>query len=238
MVSSTKTSRGPENAAIPHSGTAQVWIDFDGTITERDVVDALIERFAVDESWKDIEGQWSRGEIGSFECLQRQFALLRISRAELEQFLRTIPLDPGWPMLRGLLERNDVPFGILSDGVEAFIRTILGQEGQDIPVRSNAIRHSGNKLLLLCPHFDGMCESRAAHCKCASADALRMEERWTIYIGDGRSDLCAARKAHVVFAKSVLARELSREDVAYYKFENLADIAAILGRAWTARGVL
>ena len=235
---SMKFSKTTEKATIPRALNAQVWIDFDGTITQKDVLDSLICDYAVNESWKEIEGEWSRGEIGSYECLRRQFSLLRISEAELEQFLQTIPVDPGWPILKALLEDNEVPFGILSDGVETFIQTILGQEREDVPVRSNAIHHSGNTLALLCPHFDEMCKSRAAHCKCASADALRVEERRSIYIGDGRSDLCAARKADVIFAKSVLATELSREGIRYFGFQNLGDVAAILDRAWTSSSAL
>jgi len=234
MPTSTKLCKRPEKVVIPRAESAQVWIDFDGTITQKDVLDALIDRFAVDESWKEIEQEWNRGEIGSYECLRRQFSLLRISQGELEQFLQTIPVDPGWPMLKGLLENNEVPFGILSDGVETFIQSILRLEGEEIAVRSNAIRHDGNKIALLCPHFVVTCMSRAAHCKCASANALRVEDRWTIYIGDGRSDLCAARKADVVFAKSVLARELSREGVRYFGFQNLSDVATTLARAWTS----
>src|SRR5438270_5490076 len=95
---------------LPPPADTQVWIDFDGTITQKDVLDELIRRYAVDDSWQLVEQQWQEGLIGSQECLSRQFAVVRVSDAELERFLDTIPLDDGiFPMLR-LLDRFGVPY--------------------------------------------------------------------------------------------------------------------------------
>ena len=70
------------------------------------------------------------------------------------------------------------------------------------------------------------------HCKCGSAEALHRPGRKTIYIGDGRSDLCAARKADVVFAKRALARCLTAEGRAFLPFDTLADVRGALAAAW------
>lgn len=213
---------------------AQVWIDFDGTITERDVLDELIKKFAVDLSWHEVERLWSTGKIGSYECLRREFDLIRIGEAELEKFLRTIPVDGGVWGLFEMLEGSGVPFAILSDGIESFIRKILSREKPiTATIRSNRVEQAGNRLSLVCPHRVEACESRAAHCKCASAKALQTESRVSIYIGDGRSDLCPARKAEVVFAKGALARLLTAEGKPFIAFETLADVTAVLKGAMT-----
>ena len=219
---------------LPAAEKAQVWIDFDGTITRCDVLDELIQRYSVDESWKQVEQEWQAGRIGSFECLTREFALLRITAGELDRFLDSIPIDSGAGELLELLRRCEVPYAVLSDGVDLFIGRILKRLGiSDAIVRSNTIVHNGNKLRLCCPHRQPECEAAAAHCKCTSAEALLRPGRTTIYIGDGRSDLCPARKAGVVFAKGTLARCLSGEGIAFRAFESLSDVAAALRERWS-----
>ena len=225
----------PRPAHLPLSPSeTQVWIDFDGTITRSDVLDELIAAFAIDDGWKQVEARWQAGEIGSYECLRDEFAALRVDAPTLERFLETIPVDPGAAALFSMLRTRGVPFTILSDGVESFIRIILERIGAGlVKTRSNRIAHDGDRVTLLCPHRHPACDSHAAHCKCRSAELLGDFNRASIYIGDGRSDICPARKADVVFAKGVLARILKSEGRPYYPFDTLHDVAAVLNQAWS-----
>jgi 2,3-diketo-5-methylthio-1-phosphopentane phosphatase len=223
----------PLAARLPQPQDAQVWLDFDGTISQKDVLDELISRYAVNDSWKLIEERWQAGLIGSFECLSGEFALLRVGQPELERFLDDIPVDPGFLGLLQLLQERAVPVAILSDGIDWFIQRILGRLGvSGITIRSNTLKRRGTRLQLACPHVDAACESAAAHCKCASANQLLQPGRKTIYVGDGRSDLCPSRKAGTVFAKAALARSLEREGVGFIPFATLHDVAATLRAAW------
>lgn len=222
---------------IPRADSAQVVLDFDGTITCRDVLDDLIQRYAANDSWKQIELQWQGGQIGSRECLSREFALLRISRADLERFLDTVDIDPGMATLLGVLRAHHVPVAILSDGIDFFINRILKQHGIcGIPVRANTLRLENGQWTLACPWANQACTSGAAHCKCASLEEISEPGRQIIYVGDGRSDLCPARTADVVFAKHVLARSLQSEGVPFLPYAGLDEIAAVLAGAWRASG--
>ncbi|MGA2500373.1 MAG: MtnX-like HAD-IB family phosphatase [Tepidisphaeraceae bacterium] len=219
---------------IPPADRAQVFIDFDGTITQVDVIDDLIRRYAVDDSWKTVEEQWQRGEIGSRECLSREFDVIRVSPADLSAFLAEVPLDPGARELFSLLREHRVPVSVLSDGVDLFINHILDSAGLgSVIVRSNAIERHGDRLRLVCPHHVPSCPVGAAHCKCASAQLLQEQGRRSIYIGDGRSDLCAARKAGCVFAKGALAASLKNCGTPCTSFSSLTDVRAILDNAWS-----
>lgn len=219
---------------VPQSHIAQVWIDFDGTITACDVLDELIEQFSVDQSWMRLESEWAAGRIGSFECLTGEFDQVRITGDGLRRFLESIPIDPGAGELLRLLERFSVPYAILSDGVDQFIRNILLRLGiTGAIVRSNSVSHVGEHLKLECPHRRGDCDVAAAHCKCASARSLLKTGRKSVYIGDGRSDLCPARKADLVFAKGSLAGHLRDERRPFIPFESLFDVAAVLAARWS-----
>jgi 2,3-diketo-5-methylthio-1-phosphopentane phosphatase len=162
-------------------------------------------------------------------------ALVEVSDEQLTAFLDSIGVDRGAVELVQLLERHEVPATVLSDGIDLFIRHILGRHGLGrLPIRSNTIVRRGKGMELRCPFNNSQCPSAAAHCKCGSAEALRQPQRQTIYIGDGRSDLCAARRADFVFAKGALAQLLAGEGIAFIRFETLADIERLLSSVWEA----
>jgi 2,3-diketo-5-methylthio-1-phosphopentane phosphatase len=222
------------SAPVPPSGYAQVWIDFDGTITRRDVLDDLIQRYAVSDAWKLIEERWQAGIIGSRDCLREEFDLIRITQPELAKFLAGVEVDPGLSRLLGTLKRHRVPVAVLSDGIDFFIRSVLTRHGVgEITIRSNTLVHEADRLSLRCPHASEACTSAAAHCKCSSAKQLLQAGRKTIYIGDGRSDLCPSRKSDAVFAKGALAAALTREKIPFTGFSTLNDVADTLEAAWS-----
>ena len=228
------TLRPADCQEIAAAARCQAWVDFDGTITAVDVLDELIRRHAVDDSWRAVEADWQAGRIGSRECLSRQLDTVRATDAELVALLADVGLDPGVGRLFALLDRAGVPAAVLSDGVDRFIAALLGRAGLGhLPVRSNGIARRGSAMDLLCPFGSADCRSAAAHCKCASAAALAVPGRDRhLYIGDGRSDLCPARRADVVFAKGVLATALAAEGIAFVRFDTLDDVATTLARAW------
>ncbi len=138
--------------AIPLSHSAEVWIDFDGTLTTCDVVDSLVRRFSVNDSWRRIEADWEAGRIGSRACLAGQFALIRITDDELDGFLDAVSLDPGAADLLALLDRHGVPATVVSDGIDWFISRVFAAHGLRPPaVRSNSAVRDGLSLRLTCP---------------------------------------------------------------------------------------
>jgi 2,3-diketo-5-methylthio-1-phosphopentane phosphatase len=222
------------SARTPSAESAEVWLDFDGTLTNQDVVDSLVRGFSATDEWREIEDAWQAGRIGSRACLVGQFALVRIGDKQLDSFLRSVSLDPGTPRLLDLLEQHGVPATIVSDGIDWFIDRILRAHGLRPPrIRSNTLVRDGNSWRLGCPHSSLSCAVAAAHCKCASMEQLGSAERRRIYVGDGRSDLCAARKAHLRFAKGTLAALLDGEALEYIPFSTLHDVCAVLDAAWS-----
>ncbi|HWB54029.1 MAG TPA: MtnX-like HAD-IB family phosphatase [Tepidisphaeraceae bacterium] len=223
--------------SLPSIENSQVFIDFDGTLTTNDVIDQLIYRFSINDSWKEIEKLWVLQEIGSRQCLSDELALVRIDDEQLEVFLNSIQLDAGAGALLKLFKRHDIPVTVLSDGIDYFIKRILERHGiGGLSIRCNKMVRKGEKIGLEFPYQQADCQASAAHCKCASACVLGVTGRKSIYIGDGRSDLCAARKAEVVFAKGELAKCLTKEGRSFYPFATLGDICEVLTAAWAVGG--
>src|SRR5205814_5810836 len=104
--------------------TPVVFLDFDGTITRRDVVDVILETYA-DERWLEIEKQWRSGRIGSRDCLRAQMALVHTTQKRLDRLIDSIQVDEGFKLLLEVCVRHEIATHIISDGFDYCIRRIL-----------------------------------------------------------------------------------------------------------------
>jgi 2,3-diketo-5-methylthio-1-phosphopentane phosphatase len=187
---------------FPEIMECQIWIDFDGTITKKDTLDELILKYSIDDSWKLIEKRWQAGLIGSRQCIEEEFALLRIPKAELYKSIENIEIDAGIFKLLNIIKTYSIPITIVSDGVDLFINQVLNNNGiHGIAIRSNSIEYNEPYLKLICPYNNINCVVGSAHCKCLSMNSLKTPDKKSVYIGDGLSDLRAAKHADSIFAK-------------------------------------
>lgn len=215
--------------------TPMLFLDFDGTISSRDAVDLILEKFA-DERWIGVEEDWRAGRIGSRECLARQMTLVQAAPRALNQLLATIELDAGLGALLDACARADVPVSIISDGFDYCIRRIL-QAGEPRAVKllrgarvcASHLVHAGKgRWRAEFPFFREACAHGCATCKPAVMEMLNPRGAATIFVGDGLSDAYAAREVDLVFAKKSLARICREQAIDFVPYESLADVAARL----------
>lgn len=206
----------------------RVVCDFDGTVTRVDTADAIFEQFAAPE-WREIEGLWEAGEIGSAECMRRQVELLDVSLDELHQALDSIEIDPTFAAFQTFCHAEGIDLIVVSDGVDYFIRRILQRIGlARLPIRANRfIQRGPRRFSLAHPHRVQDCASGAGTCKCARA-AEEGVFRKTVLIGDGRSDFCVAHEVDIVFAKKSLLRYTRENNLPAFEYVSFADVQATL----------
>lgn len=205
-----------------------IFVDFDGTVTNVDSTDLLLEQFA-DPSWREIEEAWVAGAIGSRECIARQIHLLRITPDGLADFAANVRTDPHFPDFVALCRRLSVPVTILSDGLDAVIRPVLARLDLDIPFIANRMKHvAADRWTLEYPNARGDCTSLAGTCKCAVMHGGKTARRFLI--GDGRSDYCAAAEADFVLAKGGLLQFCVTRDLPHVPFRNFQDATALVGK--------
>lgn len=206
-----------------------VFSDFDGTITRLDVTDVILEQYA-HPSWRDVEEQWLRGNIGSRECFERQAALVNVSVKQLNALIDSIPLDPGFPVFFHFLKAQQLPFYILSDSFDYVIRRVLKRVGANGQLRngrhlfSTGLRLESGRLQAIFPHGDHGCNHGCATCKPAIMRRVRKKGQPVIFIGDGLSDRFAVEAADVVFAKHDLLAYCRKHRVACSPFETFGDV--------------
>lgn len=210
-----------------------LFLDFDGTITERDATDLLLEKFA-DQRWLEIEADWQAGRIGSRECLREQMALVRARPDEVDHQLDSIRVDHGFIRLLETCVELRVPLHIVSDGFDYCIRRILSQAGFQ-RTRGLALEHIFSSRLMFDDGrwrvdfpFSETCAHGCATCKPGLMRRVNKSAARTIFVGDGLSDRYAAAEANLVFAKAELARYCQSANLPYVFYEDLGRVAIYL----------
>jgi 2,3-diketo-5-methylthio-1-phosphopentane phosphatase len=201
-----------------------VFVDYDGTITDRDTLDVLVQRAAGDAAWGAIETKLKRGELSLRETLAQQAALVRCSLDEADAHLRaTVAFDPSFGGFVAACAARGIPVHIVSSGVAPLIRRRL---------EHNGLGHLTLVANDVDPHPEGW-RLRFRDDACANGTdkhalvrAAQAGGQTVVYIGDGISDYDAAKAADHRFVKSgrSLHRHLSELGVSFVAFERFAEI--------------
>jgi len=204
-----------------------VSIDFDGTIVEHDITDAVIQEFAR-PGWEIAERLWEEGGIGSRECLTMQMALVDCSLHPIYSFIDQFSIDPFFPAFLSDLQAAGIAHAVISDGFRVFVERLLKNAGINVlpPIIANDLVESDFGLKAVFPHAGRHCASGV--CKCTAAYRL-CGERQVILIGDGRSDFCLAEKADYIFSKGRLSAFCNERGLPHVEFQRFNDISALLG---------
>lgn len=219
-----------------------IFSDFDGTITQADVTDRILEELA-DPSWREIEAAWVGGRMGSRECLERQMALVNASARQLNTLIDAIPIDPGFPRFYRFTEEQGIPFYILSDGFDYVIRRVLRRAGVNGELRNgrhlftSSMRVEGRRLKVDFPHNREICEHGCATCKAAIIRRIGREYDPVIFIGDGLSDRFAVEESDVVFAKSQLLAYCRKKGIGCLAFQSFTEVQATLASGERSGGL-
>ena len=204
-----------------------VVIDFDGTVTDIDVVDGLLVQFARTRDWIRYENDWTNGKISSDFCLAKQLGEVRVGQTELIDYLKTITIDPGFLPLVKYLREKHIPVVVLSDGFDLFIREIFRiNQIKDVPFRSNVLDHEGQRLIPTFPYKDDSCR-RCANCKRRTLLKYRSKVKHFVFIGDGLSDGCVIGAADTIFAKRGLADLCQKAHAPFQSYQTLTDVLKI-----------
>ncbi|MEG6615054.1 MtnX-like HAD-IB family phosphatase [Peptococcaceae bacterium 1198_IL3148] len=200
-------------------------LDFDGTITKKDVVATMVTKFCRD-GWQDLNDRWEQGQLSTEDCANQTFALLDATLEEIYQLLDTIELDEYFPSFVQFCKDNNYPIYILSDGYQQLINYILQRHGlEDLTVYANKlVITADNHFSIGCQHSNPQCK-KCGTCKKQLLHQLSANQT-VVYVGDGYSDMCVCQQADILFAKdSLLAycRQNYIPAICYTSFKQIID---------------
>ncbi len=203
-----------------------VVIDFDGTLTTRDIGDSLVKRFAL-PGWEDAMPRFRSGELGIRELWEREISHLPVERlAEMTQYALSVATPrQGLRELLGYAAKNGVVVEIASNGMDFYVDAILEDIGlSDLPRAAIRLAQGPDGK----PGFafaEGVRECpRTGLCKCDRVWRQRREGRSVIYVGDGISDLCVADQSDLVMARGSLAAHCKELGIRYRLFDDFYDV--------------
>jgi 2,3-diketo-5-methylthio-1-phosphopentane phosphatase len=185
-----------------------------------------------------LDEQIKTGERSFREVSEEMWGSLNVPFEDgFEVMESTLEIDPDFQAFHQFCISNKIPFNVISAGLKPILRkvldTFLGEEESshiEIVANDAVIKEDGSEWKPVWRH-----DTELGHDKALSIneyrDAAKLESEdgtipLIVFIGDGVSDLPAAREADVLFARRGLRLEeyCIEHKIAYIAFDTFADI--------------
>lgn len=216
-----------------------LYLDFDGTIFMQDTGHILFNNFGCGpDRRKVLDEQIHSGERSFRDVSEEMWASLDVPFDDgFEVMKEALEMDRGFQAFHQFCISNDIPFNVISAGLKPILRRVLDhflgeQQSKHIDIVANdaVISADGSEWKPVWLH-----DTELGHDKAKSIndfkEAARLESEdgqlpLVVFIGDGVSDLPAAREADVLFARRGLRLEeyCIENQLPYIPFDSFADI--------------
>jgi 2-hydroxy-3-keto-5-methylthiopentenyl-1-phosphate phosphatase len=191
-------------------------LDWDGTVTERDTLVAVILRFGDRTVFDRVDGEIGKS-MTQHEVIALEVETLAATLDEMTEYLLdTVCVRPGF---REIAERYRPT--IVSAGFHELIEPLLAREGIDLEVRANRLERTATGWRAL---FSDTRPCAVCGEACKRAAVLDGGAPVT-FVGDGVSDCCAALGADRVFARDWLAGWLDEQGAPYESWVDFDELA-------------
>jgi 2,3-diketo-5-methylthio-1-phosphopentane phosphatase len=214
-------------ASAPGAGRL-VAVDWDGTITEKDILQPIAYEFGDPDIVSALDRGLDEGTVTLRDEIVGEYATVR---APLEEVLAWVAertrIRPGFREFVALARQEGWQLVVVSSGFNELIEPMLEREGiEGVEVVANHVDPRPDGWIVDWRYGEA-CPVCGQSCKRATVDALAAGGE-VVYIGDGYSDRCAGESADRVFATRRLAQHLESKGVPYEPFRDFFDIAAAL----------
>jgi len=206
--------------------------DFDGTVSTKDTVNRLVRDHLTDPEWRFQVKRYLRGEVGSREVYQAVAPMMRMTPADLENFVQEhAALDPGFPSFLSWARGQGIDVKIVSDGFDATIRTLLNfHEIHGLEIFANTLTLADDGSVAIGhPYYNPDCGT-CGTCKRDVLRRFRTSYDRIVLIGDGESDRHAASEADEVVALDALFVYCAKEGIPAIRTDGFSEVPSLLGR--------
>ena len=210
----------------------KVYIDFDGTITKKDIGEHMFLKFGNPDECQKIISKWLEGKLNSKEVwIQLCSTVKNFDEIEFNKFLDSFEIDEYFHDFIKFLNENEFQTVVLSDGLDYYIDKVSKRENFDnLDIKCNKLTFDDhNNLIPVFPYTDEECQ-KCANCKRNHILNSSHDDDFTIYIGDGWSDTCAAEHCDFIFAKRSLLKYCEQNGLPYYPFKDFNDVQKIISQ--------
>jgi 2-hydroxy-3-keto-5-methylthiopentenyl-1-phosphate phosphatase len=200
-----------------------VVIDFDGTITEDDLLDTIARDFGDPAVYQEVEDGLDAGTMPLREVITREFEPVTAPLDEVVDWvLGQARVRAGFREFVEQAQAAGWDVHVVSSGFHELIEPVLEREGVEVELHANRVDARADGWRVEWRYPDD-CDECGESCK---RSLLPPGE--VVYVGDGYSDRCAALASDRVFATGGLARFLDQRAVPYEPFADFRDVSAAL----------
>ncbi len=203
--------------------SGSVVLDYDGTVTESDLLDRAAEEFGDPTVYQEVEDGLDGGRLPLREVITREFAPVTAPLDEVVSWvLEHARVRAGFAEFVSKARSAGWDLHIVSSGFHELIEPVLEREGVDVPLHANRVdpRPDGWRVQWRYPDD---CDECGESCKRTLLPAGHV-----VYVGDGYSDRCAALAADRVFATAGLARYLAERGTPFEPFSDFHALSSAL----------
>lgn len=203
----------------------KVFVDFDGTITKKDVGEELFIEFGDREFSKKLIEDWNKDLVqpkNGWKALCDSVGVA--NKNQMKDFLHTMEVENSFKSFVGYCKENLFDLRIISDGFDFYISTILERENlADVKFSSNVLNFVDSKLQ---PEFPNSAEDCKCSANCKRNYVLKhsSDDDYTVYIGDGVSDRCPIQFCDFIFAKDSLLKFCEVNRITYFPYKDFDDV--------------
>lgn len=213
-----------------------VFCDFDGTITMKDNIVAIMRQFDP-PGWADTVNEIISKKRSIRDGVSALFASLPTSRKEeiIRYSVENAEIRPGFRKLLDVCQELAIPFYVVSGGIDFFIYPLLdGYPIEPSHIYCNKGHFDDTYIRIEWPHYcDEQCSNDCGTCKTRIMRSFPREQHYRIVIGDSITDYEAAKAADYVFARSHLLEQCQTNGIPYEAFEDFYSISASLKQLLT-----
>jgi len=198
-------------------------VDFDGTVTEMDLLDTIARDFGDPVVYQEVDEGLDGGTMPLREVITREFEPVKAPLEEVVQWeLDNVRVRDGFRGFVDHAREHGWRVVIVSSGFHELIEPILEREGVEVELHANRVDPSTDGWRVEW-RYDSSCESCGESCKRSIVQELAGDDE-LVYIGDGYSDRCAAEASDKVFATRGLAEYLDKRGIPYERFNDFHDV--------------
>jgi len=211
-------------------------MDFDGTISQVDVGEAIFKEFGDKEKVKKIIDDLLNDRISSRQSwLMLCDSVPLIYKEELDNFIDKISLAPTFERFKKYCDDEKIEIYVLSDGFDYYINRILEKNKiEGLKVYSNHLEILNSRMIPGFPYYDESSFS-SANCKRNHIINHSSDDDFTVFIGDGNSDKDSIEYCDFIFAKDDLLRYCEKERITFFPFKNFNDVIKKLNELKTKK---
>ncbi|MGB3403034.1 MAG: HAD-IB family phosphatase [Microcoleaceae cyanobacterium] len=204
-----------------------VFCDFDGTITVQETFVALLKQFSPLVAAEIIPQLYNR-TMTLREGVKIMLESIPSSRyPEVIEFSRAQLIRPGLVELIDFLDSKNVPFVVVSGGIQLMVETVLEPFIDKIAGIYAVKINTKGEYWQAQSDFEAGTELVA---KVQVMDLYSADEK--IAIGDSITDLNMALTTPIVFARDRLAQYLDEQGKAYIPWQDFFDVRDYLANYW------